>query len=142
MSLPFGNWESVLASNRRMKAVTLPVLPFVQSFTTSRHWRYVMKYAAGKAGRKMRDAFSPALPPADAPVRSTMTVAFVPTSVSPGVQSVPRVPKVAVAEAVGASGARAGDVGHRGGQPPPPPPPPLYTVTVIEDDADFPSETR
>src|SRR2546425_379173 len=93
-----------------MKAVTLPVLPFVQSFTTSRHWRYVMKYAAGKVGRKMRDAFSPALPPADAPVRSMMTVAFVPTSVSPRVQSVPRVPKVAVAEAVGASGARAGDV--------------------------------
>src|SRR5207245_8883039 len=104
-----------------------------------------MKYAAGKAGRKMRDAFSPALPPADAPVRSTTRVAFVPTSVSPGVQSVPSVPNVAVAGAAGASGARLGDVGHRGGQPPPPPPPPpppLYTVTVIEDEADFPSETR
>src|SRR5437899_12447003 len=125
-----------------MKAVTLPVLPFVQSFTTSRHWRYVMKYAAGKAGRKMRDAFSPTLPPADAPVRSTTRVAFVPTSVSPGVQSVPSVPKVAVAGAVGASGARGGGVGHVGGHAPAPAPPPLYTVTVIVDDADFPSETR
>src|SRR2546425_5975687 len=101
-------WGSLFVSKRRVKAERFPETPWDQSRTTSLHCSALKNRETGNAGRRIPDAFSPALAFDCGLTRSTTTVDRDPASLSPSVQSVVRTPSVGGGDPSGGEGTSGG----------------------------------